>query len=83
MSAVLKINVAVWGAVLAVAISGGGVLMGVGVFHANQAIHRVDIDKNEAAIESLKGEIRGELNRIQDQMRQDKAELLTAIRANP
>lgn len=82
MSAVVKLNTAVWASIVAIIISVGGVLIGVGVFYANQSAQRTDIDKNEAAIDTLKGEIRGELNRIQDQMREDKAELLDAIRGS-
>lgn len=80
MSATVKVNLALWGAVIATLISVGSVLIGAGVFMANQATHRRDIDKNSQAIEVLKTDIDKKLDRIVDQMRQDKAEVLQAIR---
>lgn len=82
MPATVKVNLAVWGAVAAIVISVGGVLVGAGVVVADQRNNRKDIDHAMESIESTKKNIRAELNRIQDQMREDKAELLQAIRSN-
>ena len=80
MSTTVKINLAVWGAILAIVVSVGGVLIGAGVLMADQRNNRKDIDKNTTAIETTKRDWREEFNRIQDQMREDKAEILEAIR---
>ena len=87
MSATIKLNLAVWGAVIALVVSVGGVLIGAGMLMAEQRTHRRDIDRNTQAVDTLKGDIKQDLIRIQselkDQMRNDKAELLTAIRNRP
>lgn len=80
MSASVKINMAVVSAIIAVVVSVGGVLIGAGSVLATQATHRRDIDRNAERIDSLDHTIAKELAILREQMREDKSELLKAIR---
>lgn len=80
MSTVVKINTALWSGVIAMVVSIGGVAIGTGKVLGTQEAQQKEIDRNTRSIEATGADLKSEVRQLRIEQRDDKAEILQAIR---